>query len=571
MPTRRARQLVHSWLAVRPTAGLATEDVFERDLADDVERILRHELESNSVVPALDIPPTAHGEQVGVWRGDITLLLADYIVNAANSALLGCFKPEHKCIDNAIHSKAGPRLRAACYDIVKRHLHGRPERVGSCQVTSGLALPARYVLHTVGPQVERGAVPTEKQRAELQRCYTACLDVVAERVKTSNRDNNTPGPVTVAFPCISTGVFGFPADLAAPLAVDAVTSWLKTYHADASNHRRIKVIFNTFLQSDHDRYCDIFKSLYGVKVDRGESPELAALQRGATTLKEADYLLISAGAGMSAAVGLDYTSEDVFKKHFPAMHRRGHRSMYEFFGYRGWTPALQWGYLLTQINLARYGWEPTTPAYEHARLIFDAFNDRGRGRGGEGRAFVCTSNADGMFGQRGFPLEDVYTPQGDYSMMQCLKPCTRTSVWPTRPFIEAAMPFIDAETQEITNPDVIPRCRSCGGAVMMNVRGGRWFLENVQDEQRGRFEAWVEGVMAEVRAGKKLVVLEVGAGFNTPSVLRFPNEALAEEEGVTLVRVNRDHPEGPRGSNVVSVATGAEEALAFFVAALGLA
>lgn len=178
----------------------------------------------------------AAGGKMTLWQGDITRLAADAIVNAANSAMLGCFVPGHNCIDNAIHSAAGLELRKACYALMQAQGHEEP--TGQAKVTSGFALPARCVLHTVGPIV-RGAV-TARDRELLRSCYRSCLDAARAHQL-----------ATVAFCCISTGVFHFPHRAAAEIAVDAVRDY-QAAHADAPC-----VIFNVFKDEDRDIYEDL--------------------------------------------------------------------------------------------------------------------------------------------------------------------------------------------------------------------------------------------------------------------------------------------------------------------------
>jgi len=152
--------------------------------------------------------------------------------------------------------------------------------------------------------------------------------------------------------------------------------------------------------------------------------------------------------------------------------------------------------------------------------------------------FVLTSNADGMFEQNGFDTGKIYTAQGDYSRFQCLSRCTE-QVWPARPFIDRALPQIDPLTMEIADPDAIPMCPNCGGQVVMNVRGGGWFIETPHMESAKRFQEFV----ARSR-GRKLVILEIGAGFNTPSVVRFRCEAIAKQNPSSkFIRINATHPE----------------------------
>ena len=168
-----------------------------------------------------------------LWRGDITRLRCDAIVNAANSALLGCFCPNHGCIDNAIHTFAGVQLRLACDAIMRAQ--GYAEPTGSAKCTPAYNLPSRFVLHTVGPIV-RGDV-TPRDEAQLASCYRACLDLADHE-----------GLRSVAFCCISTGEFHFPNDLAARIAIQTVCE-----HSAVRQHR-IRVIFNVFKEQDELLY-----------------------------------------------------------------------------------------------------------------------------------------------------------------------------------------------------------------------------------------------------------------------------------------------------------------------------
>lgn len=173
-------------------------------------------------------------EQLALWRGDITTLAADAIVNAANSQMLGCWVPGHYCIDNAIHTFAGVQLRIECAHIMEAQGHEEP--TGQAKITPAYNLPSKYVLHTVGP-IANGN-PTALHSTQLKSCYTNCLDLAAE--------NNLH---SVAFCCISTGVFGFPQEKAAPLAIEAVQRWLSQNKAAA-----MQVIFNVFSEADETTY-----------------------------------------------------------------------------------------------------------------------------------------------------------------------------------------------------------------------------------------------------------------------------------------------------------------------------
>ncbi|MBO1363617.1 protein-ADP-ribose hydrolase [Prevotella sp. A2931] len=172
------------------------------------------------------------GAGIHLWQGDITRLKVDAIVNAANSRLLGCFIPLHSCIDNAIHSAAGIQLRCECDSIMKAQGHEEP--IGRAKMTRGYNLPARYVIHTVGPIVSDG-VPTKAQREQLVSCYRSCLEL-AERNHLQS----------IAFCCVSTGVFRFPKRMAAEIAIQTVKAYRRQYVKT--------VVFNVFTNDDYEIY-----------------------------------------------------------------------------------------------------------------------------------------------------------------------------------------------------------------------------------------------------------------------------------------------------------------------------
>ena len=226
------RRLLRSLMNVRPPMPLDPQFLEVQDALLSAER------EAKGVVNGAALPPIAADPRLVLWQGDITRLAADAIVDADNSALLGCFAPCHGCIDNAIHSAAGLQLREECRRIMAEQ--GRPEPNGRARLTEGYNLPARYVLHTVGPIV-RGRVTGENRR-ELASCYRACLELAAEH-----------GLHSVAFCCISTGEFRFPNREAAGIAVDTVTGFLRR------NTSIQRVIFNVFQELDER----IYRSLLG--------------------------------------------------------------------------------------------------------------------------------------------------------------------------------------------------------------------------------------------------------------------------------------------------------------------
>ncbi len=177
-----------------------------------------------------------HG--VYLWRGDITRLATDCIVNAANSQMLGCFVPGHHCIDNAIHTFAGVQLRLECARLMKAQ--GYPEPTGMAKLTGAFNLPSRFIAHTVGPIANGRASATDA--ALLANCYTACLEAAADA-----------GCGSIAFCCISTGVFGFPQREAAKIAVNTVADWR------ARTGAQLAVVFNVFHETDETLYRELLR------------------------------------------------------------------------------------------------------------------------------------------------------------------------------------------------------------------------------------------------------------------------------------------------------------------------
>ena len=224
VPAGAAEQkaLLRALMNVRAPAPIGADFLAVQD------EYLRQETAEKGVTHLGDLTPAEPG--LYLWQGDITALAVDAIVNAANSGMTGCYVPGHNCIDNCIHTFAGMQLRLECARLMARQ--GHPEPTGTAKITSAYDLPCKYVLHTVGPIVE-GAVTAEDERL-LAGCYRSCLDLAAEH-----------GLKSVAFCCISTGVFRFPKDRAAQIAVDTVRAYRKP---------DMEVIFNVHSRENHELY-----------------------------------------------------------------------------------------------------------------------------------------------------------------------------------------------------------------------------------------------------------------------------------------------------------------------------
>ena len=198
------------------------------------DEYLKEEIKRKGITDIRVLKPVEEG--IYLWQGDITSLRCDAIVNAANSGMTGCYQPCHNCIDNCIHTYAGIQLRNVCNDIMEKQGHEEP--TGQAKITPAFNLPCKYVLHTVGPIVQ-GQL-TEKLEEMLASCYRSCLELADE-----NAVKN------IAFCCISTGVFMFPNERAAEIAVQTVRDYRREKNSG------IEVIFNVWKDVDYEIYREL--------------------------------------------------------------------------------------------------------------------------------------------------------------------------------------------------------------------------------------------------------------------------------------------------------------------------
>lgn len=222
--------------AYRDLVNVREPDPVDQRFLTAQDRMLKERIEHTGITDSSELLRAPLDDRLALWRGDITTLRIDAIVNAANSRLLGCWVPRHYCIDNAIHSFAGVQLRAECARIMREQ--GYLEPTGMAKVTPAFNLPSKWVIHTVGPIANED--PSDEHRALLASCYRSCLEA-AESI----------GAKSIAFCCISTGVFGFPQDEAAKIAVSTVRDWLDKNQSDKH------VVFNVFEPVDEELYSDL--------------------------------------------------------------------------------------------------------------------------------------------------------------------------------------------------------------------------------------------------------------------------------------------------------------------------
>ncbi len=226
------RRLLRSLMNVRMPGRMDSKTIEVQD------EYLSERIRENGIVYLEDIPVSK--DKISIWQGDITRLKVDAIVNAANSQMLGCFVPMHTCIDNCIHTYAGIQLREECNrqmnELRIRYGRNYEQPTAVPMLTEAYNLPAKKVIHIVGPIVDDVLTPDLEK--DLADCYRNTLDMC--------RDN---GLGSVAFCCISTGVFRFPNERAAQIAVQTVTEWLEQ-NPDGIE----RVIFNVFKDEDKRIY-----------------------------------------------------------------------------------------------------------------------------------------------------------------------------------------------------------------------------------------------------------------------------------------------------------------------------
>lgn len=484
------------------------------------DEYLRQANKEKGVVTLNDIDEVS--EDIYVWKGDITRLKAGAIVNAANSGMTGCYQPCHNCIDNCIHTYAGVQLRYKCNQIMRAQGHEEP--TGQAKITPAYNLPCDYVIHTVGPIVQ--GILSGKHKKQLESCYRSCLEIADK--------NNVD---SIAFCCISTGVFMFPNDKAAEIAVKTV----KSYKEETGS--RIKVIFNVFKDEDEEIYMKLLKKskrkitfesfLCGMPakdyVYQNEDYD-TQIKKAAKLINDADYVLIGAGAGLSTAAGAKYGGR-FFKENFSEFQEKYGKGRYMQDMYSaGFYPypdeESYWGYWSKQAMLGGIELD-VTPLH---KTILEALADK--------NIFVLSTNADAQFVKAGLPEEKIFCTQGDYFHIQCRKGCHNKTYNAVKMFKQ-----MDQARKDCKVPSyMVPKCPVCGGAMDMNLRKDNYF---VQDEEWYKAEQRFSDFLTEA-TDKKLVLLELGVGFNTPMIIKYPFRNLTKlNKSVNYICINLDEEPVP--------------------------
>lgn len=277
----------------------------------------------------------------------------------------------------------------------------------------------------------------------------------------------------------------------------------------------------------------------------------ANIQTAARMIQTADRILVGVGSGMTAAGGLCYTDPDLTREWYPEYFSMGDKSIVEIMG-RFWptnineqNALLFWGFWARHINHIRF--EPgTLKPYQD---LFQIIHDK--------EYFICSTNVDGQLEKAGFSSEKIFAPQGDYALLQCQKPCTQ-SVYQNEEIIKKMIDHM-ATPFEVRKED-IPRCPKCGRLLIPNLRCDHTFVEGIHIQNREAYET-----ILKTSRSVKLVLLELGVGFNTPDIIRYPFDTVATRcPEATLIRVNRDDASAELGAELrtISILNDAGQVLA---------
>ena len=505
--------------------------ILPKQLLKAQDELLRAEREEKGIVHVADLPAAGADPRIKIWQGDITRIDADAIVNAANSQMLGCFVPCHGCIDNAIHSAAGLQLREECasYMARMRREHGEDyeEPAGNAVITAGYNLPAKHVIHTVGPIIYGRLTKTDERL--LASCYRSCLRLAAKE-----------GLESIAFCCVSTGEVHFPNKRAAEIAVETVEEFLK------KDARIETVVFNVYKDLDAEIYHRLLDrrraKMFGRNMnEKAQKTYEESLDRLRNALSEADAVIVGVGSGLSTAAGFTYIGER-FEKYFGDFAEKySFRDMYSggFYPYR--TLEEYWAFWSRYIWINRYA---PVPKDVHEKLL---------GLVGDKDYFVLSTNVDHAVLKGGFDKKRLFYTQGDYGLFQSVRP-HGASKGKTYDNEETVRRMVLSQGYEIAHdgnliiPDearirmaidteLIPVCPDDGEYMVPNLRSDDTFVEDegwhVAAGRYGDFLA-EHGIRAEGfftgdsraklnRAYEgKILFLELGVGANTPGIIKYP-------------------------------------------------
>ena len=478
-------------------------------------------VEDIETISALSSDSTHPDARISVWAGDITLLPVTAIVNPGAPELLGCTRRGHMCLDHVIHSAAGHRLRRDCQTIMQ----GGLLPVGHARITRGYWLPAKFVIHTVGPMIISDEASGD-DREKLQLAYTNCLEAA----------ENLPGRRrSIAFPQISAGVYSYPKAAAAAAAIEAVRS----YFIEHPQSNIWRVFFVVLEKADDIHFHPLLKQEDRVRgfPTYELPPPTFSIWDAADTLCQMPCLVISAGAGVSVSAGfLHWDSVADFLRLFPhTAARLPHgTTLASALAYKDWsTPYEKWGFYVKLYVESRQRMQ--TEAGSLYEVLAEIVSKVFYAEDGEPEFRVVTTNWDGGFSLRNWPADKIYSLHGSMTSFQCPDSCGMEV--DADQILQALRSNFNSRTEMITGQPGVPCCKKCNKEVICRMH--RFVPDNdlfTENEQH------ITNYMKE-RSGQ-LVVLEIGAGFETPDRLRYFNESMVEDGTIrTLIRINIDGDE----------------------------
>lgn len=240
-------------------------------------------------------------------------------------------------------------------------------------------------------------------------------------------------------------------------------------------------------------------------------------------IQNADYIIIGAGSGLSTAAGLEYSGKNFEKNYKEFIEKYKFTDLYSASFYQFKTQEEKWAFWAKLIKLNRYN-KPLKLYQELLELLKNK------------EYFIITTNVDGQFEIAGFEKEKIFAIQGDYSLMQCENSC-HNKLYTNKTIVEQWLKF----TQNCKIPKkLIQKCPICGGNMEMNLRKDETFI---QDENWYKQSEKYNDILEKAK-NKKLVLLEIGVGFNTPGIIRFPFEQMTYNNiNTTLIRINKEYPQ----------------------------
>ncbi len=243
-------------------------------------------------------------------------------------------------------------------------------------------------------------------------------------------------------------------------------------------------------------------------------------------LESAEAVVIGAGAGFSDAAGIKYVGKRFTDNFQDFIKKYNMEDLYTSSFYPFKTQEERWAYWAKHVSLNRF----ETPATKLYTDLFDLVRDK--------NYFIITTNVEHQFWKANFPNEKIFATQGDYGYIQCAKGC-HNKLYDN----DSLVANMISATKDCKIPSsLVPKCPVCGGEMDINVRKDRYFVQGEDwDIAYNNYEKFIEN-----NENKKIVFIELGVGYNTPGIIRYPFEQMTNKnDKAVLIRLNKDYPQGP--------------------------